>query len=119
MERPILVVEDDALLGNVVCTTLLDEGYPVRLASNGLEALHAIEEEPPSLVLLDMHMPVLDGWGFARELRERGLELPLLVMTAAGRDPAAIAEEIGAASYISKPFSLETLFRQVEQYRAA
>jgi CheY-like chemotaxis protein len=109
----ILVVDDDpAILGAVA--ELLDlEGYPVECVSNGAEALKAVEAQQPRLVLLDMRMPVLDGWGFARAVRDRGLDLPIVVMTAA-QDARRWAEEIGAAGYLAKPFELMDLLTAVE-----
>jgi CheY-like chemotaxis protein len=63
-------------------------------------------------VLLDMRMPILDGWDFASALRERGIILPILVMTAA-QDARRWAQEIGAAGYVSKPFELLDLLTAV------
>ena len=111
---PILVVDDDYAIRMAVAEILEFEGYSVATAANGAEALEAIERQKPSLVLLDMRMPVLDGWGFARELRARGVRLPILVMTAA-RSASRWAEEIGAQGYLAKPFDLPDLLRVVEQ----
>ena len=113
---PILVVDDDAAILATIGDILESEGYPVAAATNGAEALRAIERERPSLVLLDMRMPVLDGWGFARELRRRGLAVPVLVMTAA-RDAREWAEEIGADGFLAKPFNLPELLDAVERLR--
>ena len=115
---PILVVDDDPSIVSTVSEILDFEGYPVQTAANGAEALRAIERTQPSLVLLDMRMPVLDGWGFARALRERGLSLPIIVMTAA-ENAARWAQEIEAAGYVSKPFDLLELIATVERFRAA
>ncbi|HEV2126402.1 MAG TPA: response regulator, partial [Chloroflexota bacterium] len=92
-------------------------GYPVTTAGNGIEALAAVEREHPSLILLDMRMPVLDGWGFARQLRARGVHLPILVMTAA-QDAGSWAEEIGAEGYLAKPFDLLDLLDEVARLRS-
>ena len=112
--RPILVVDDDSSIRETVSEVLNMEGYRVQTARNGLEALRAIEDRAPRLVLLDMRMPLLDGWGFARALRERGLDLPIVVMTAA-RDARRWAQEIGARGYLAKPFELGDLLSAVEQ----
>jgi CheY-like chemotaxis protein len=80
----VLVVDDDPDLLELVGEVLVDRGYRVALAHNGVEALERIDEEVPDLVLLDMRMPVMDGWTFARHLRERwGRSIPVVVMTAA------------------------------------
>jgi CheY-like chemotaxis protein len=68
----------------------------------------------PELMLLDMRMPVLDGWGVARELKARGIRLPILVMTAA-QNARHWADEIGAAGYVAKPFELPELMSAVER----
>lgn len=113
-DRAILVVDDDASIRAAIRDVLESEGYRVVTASDGAAALSAIERERPAMVLLDMRMPVLDGWGFSRELRRRGISLPICVMTAA-RDAARWASEIGADSYLAKPFNLTDLLDQVER----
>jgi two-component system chemotaxis response regulator CheY len=113
---PILVVDDDPSILDVVSELLDMEGYQVTTAANGAEALKGLEETTPALVLLDMRMPVLDGWGFAREVKARGLQLPILVMTAA-QNARAWAEEIGAQGYVSKPFEVPALLDAVERLR--
>jgi two-component system, chemotaxis family, chemotaxis protein CheY len=113
-ERPILVVDDDPTILATVSETLDLEGYPVVTAANGAEALEAYERETPSLVLLDMRMPVLDGWGFVRVARERGLTPRVIVMTAAA-DARRWAREIGAQGVLAKPFDLEDLLVAVQR----
>jgi two-component system chemotaxis response regulator CheY len=115
-EGPILVVDDDASIRQTVREILDLEGYPVETASDGREALRQVERHEPSLVLLDMRMPGLDGWGFAREIRQRGIELPILVMTAA-ENARSWADEIGADGYVAKPFELDELLAAVERVR--
>jgi two-component system chemotaxis response regulator CheY len=89
----ILVVDDDADLLLTVRELLLELGFSVRTASNGREALQELGRERPAAVLLDMRMPVMDGWGFAAELHARGDKLPIVVMTAA-TDARTWAEQI-------------------------
>src|SRR5437879_11331277 len=103
--RPVLVVDDDKAVRDVVLMTLLLEGYPVREAADGAEAIQAIGQDPPSLVVLDMQMPGLDGWGVAAELRARHLNPPILVMTA-GRNAQQAAQDIRAAGFVGKPFEV-------------
>jgi two-component system, chemotaxis family, chemotaxis protein CheY len=115
-ESPILVVDDDQAILTTVAEILHLEGYPVTTAANGAEALDAIQRERPSLVLLDMRMPVVDGWEFTRKLREQGQNLPILVMTAA-QDAGRWADEIGAQGYLAKPFDLSDLLDSVSRLR--
>lgn len=115
MQHDILVIDDDPAILMTVAEILHDEGYVVRKAGNGLEGLAALEQQLPALILLDMRMPVLDGWGFVRALRERGLEVPLVVMTAA-QDTRRWAHEVGATGFLAKPFDLMDLLDVVEQW---
>jgi two-component system, chemotaxis family, chemotaxis protein CheY len=94
--RRVLVVDDDPDIGEFVSLALADEGYDVTTALNGRAALGRAEERPPDLIVLDMRMPVMDGWEFARTYRERpGPHAPILVLTAA-RDAAERAKAIEA-----------------------
>lgn len=123
-ECPIVVVEDDPAILGLVIDLLEDEDYPILTVSNGRKAVEMIVRlreahlGSPPLILLDMQMPVLDGWGVARELRERGLLVPIIVMTAA-QNAHAWADEIGAEGYLSKPFDLEDLLSEVRRVLAA
>lgn len=115
--KPILVVDDDPSILAMVAEILRLEGYTVDTATNGVEALKAIERERPALIVLDMRMPVLDGWGFAQELKKRGEKIPILLMTAA-QNAQRWAEEIGAQGFVAKPFELTDLLSCVERLRA-
>lgn len=115
-QRPILVVDDDPAILATVSEALDLEGFPVVTATNGAEALAAVDRNQPSLVLLDMRMPVLDGWGFMRAVRERGLTLTVVVMTAAA-DARRWGREIGAQGVLAKPFDLDELMRAVQRLR--
>ncbi len=95
---------------------LESEGLRVRTASNGQEALDALADTVPSLILLDMRMPVLDGWGFAERYRALSLAYPIVVMTAA-ESARSWAEEIGATAYIAKPFDVDELLQIIERHR--
>jgi CheY-like chemotaxis protein len=109
----VLVVDDEPHIRATVTAMLESEGYDVVEATNGAEALKVVETAPPDLVLLDMRMPVLDGWGFAAELRRRGHQLPIVVMTAAS-DAARWASEIAAPAFVAKPFGIDDLIAAVE-----
>jgi CheY-like chemotaxis protein len=110
----ILVVDDDRAIREILADVLGLEGYPVVTAVNGAEALAQVEHAPPRLILLDMRMPVMDGWAFARALRERGLELPIVVMTAA-QNARAWSREVGADHFLAKPFELDDLIALVQR----
>ena len=111
--RTLLVVEDDPTIRKLLSVVLKREGYAVVLASNGREALERLmdgfpHDRLPHAILLDMCMPILDGWGFAREIRAHGLRVPILVMTDE-HDAAGCATEIGADGYLAKPFKVADL----------
>jgi two-component system, chemotaxis family, chemotaxis protein CheY len=115
---PVLVVDDDAAIRDAVRDVLESEGIAVETAANGADALEQVSRHRPRLVLLDMRMPVLDGWGFASALRDRGLTLPVVVMTAAA-DASRWAEEIGAIGVVAKPFGVAELVNAVRRFSTA
>jgi DNA-binding response OmpR family regulator len=109
----ILVVDDDMALAETIRAFLESEGFQAQTARDGVQALSCVAENAPSLVLLDMYMPVMDGKAFAQALRAQGRDLPIVVMTAAG-NARRCAEEIGAAAYIGKPLSLPMLLLRID-----
>jgi len=107
------VVDDDPSIVAVITDILSAEGHEVVSAENGQEALTKVNGE--SLVLLDMRMPVLDGWEFARRFRASGKRSPIVVMTAA-ENARRWADEIGADGYLAKPFEIDALIAAVERH---
>lgn len=118
-KKTILVVDDDLDLMELVQGDLVEQGYRVLTAPNGQVALSVIEAQGvPHLILLDMFMPVMDGWTFAKVFTDRyGRSCPVVVMTALD-DSSTRAMEIGADSYLGKPFDLETLNSTVDSMLA-
>ena len=114
----VLVVDDEPDIRATVSAMLEIEGFDVAEAANGADALEAVEKRRPDVILLDMRMPVLDGWGFAAEMRRRGHGTPIVVMTAA-RDAAHWAGEIAAAAFVAKPFGFDDLIHAVENVAPA
>src|SRR5437867_348278 len=110
---PVLVVDDDEDILYSIDMALSDEGYEVLTASDGAEALTVVQQHRPRVILLDMRMPVMDGWQFARAYRRRpGPHAPIVVVTAA-REAAERAAEIGAEGVLPKPFRIEELLQMV------
>ena len=107
------MVDDDPSIVAVISDILVAEGHEVVSAENGQEALAKVNGE--ALVLLDMRMPVLDGWGFARRFRASGKQSPIVVMTAA-ENASRWAAEIGADGYLAKPFEIDALIAAVERH---
>jgi two-component system chemotaxis response regulator CheY len=104
----VLIVDDDDAIRALLAAILADEGYAVQTAADGAEGLAAVARARPRAVLLDMHMPVLDGWGFAAALRERDLRVPIAVMTAA-REVRTACHEVGGDACLPKPFTLDAV----------
>lgn len=118
MSEPILVVDDDEIILQSIDAILRDENYSVVVAANGKDALEQARLTPPALILLDMKMPIMDGWTFATRYRqEPPPHAPIVVMTAA-RDTKARAAEIGADDFLIKPFNLEDLLAVVQRFVA-
>ena len=113
----VLVVDDDADMLDVMKFVLDEAGYSVRSAENGKQALEATAAQVPALVLLDMLMPVMDGWQCARELRARYGHIPIVVVTAA-ENARAFGAEVGADDVLPKPFEINDLLQVVERYVA-
>jgi CheY-like chemotaxis protein len=106
----ILVVEDNADIRDALAEILSEEGYELATAGNGLEALAHIEESGlPKLIILDLMMPVMDGWTFRRELlrRPEGDQVPIIVFS--GFTSPSGAEMVGRVQYVAKPVKIETL----------
>jgi DNA-binding response OmpR family regulator len=114
----VLVVEDEPELREVVCAVLEDEGFRVAAAADGRDAVTQVAASPPSLIILDMGLPILSGEEVAAEVRKLVAQPPpILVMSAAGT-VAERARRIGAASYIAKPFDLDELTSAVHHLLA-
>jgi CheY-like chemotaxis protein len=112
----ILIVDNDSDFRSALGHALTNCGFDVAIAANGLQALQMIAKRQPSLVLLDMHMPVLDGVGFAQRLAEYGRQIPIIVMSAWPMSKQQL-HEIQPIAFIQKPFDLEELLGHVEPPR--
>lgn len=112
----VLVVDDDTSILDTVSAILTGEGYDVVSATSGEEALDAVARKRPLVILLDMRMPVMDGWAVARALRSQGISVPIVVMTAA-ESAKRWADEVGAEGYLAKPFGLDELLTIVQRFR--
>ena len=112
----VLVVEDDLDLATLLEMILSDAGYAVRTAGDGAQALERVADAMPGLILLDMRMPVMNGWEFARTFAERhGRAAPIVVVTAA-ENARLRAEEIGANGWLEKPFDLDAVLAAVARH---
>lgn len=110
----VLVVDDDPLIQATLSEILQELGYSVATAGSALEAVRAVARSAPSVVLLDVRMPGLDGLQFARSLRERDVATKILLMTGF-RGGHQYADEIRADGYIEKPFDIEELQKLIAE----
>jgi DNA-binding response OmpR family regulator len=112
-ERSILVVDDEVPIAEAVRARLASEGYHVRVAHDGPEALRASAEERPDLVVLDLMLPGMDGLEVCREL-QRDAWIPVLMLTARADEADTVAGfAVGADDYLTKPFSMRELTARV------
>jgi len=110
----ILIVEDELPMRSALEETLTSEGYSVRSADNGETGLEMACTEPFDLILMDVMMPILDGYEVCRNLRKRGREMPILMLTAKGQVRDRVEGlDCGADDYLVKPFSLQELLARV------
>lgn len=109
----VLVIDDDPSIREAIRFVLSDEGFEVDEAANGQAALDAIDRRHPDLILLDMKMPVMDGWEFVGRYRARYDRRAQIVVVTAAQDAARRSADAGADDYLSKPFDLDDLVRLV------
>lgn len=115
--RPILIVDDDASILDAERQLLTERGHRVVIAHDGAEAMRAIGADPPSVIVLDIQMPGVDGPSFARELRKALRHVPLVVLTAAA-DPKREADRCNAEAFLTKPFDADQLVETIERFAA-
>lgn len=106
----VLVVEDDQSLREALADALELDGHVVAMAANGREALRAIGQRRPDVILLDLAMPVMDGWEFRRLQRQIDPAIPVVVVSAASEPRLA---EVHPDAYLAKPFDIDTLLAVV------
>ena len=110
----ILIIEDERAFRSALAMALSDEGFEVATASNGRVALELLDDIEPGVIVLDLNMPVLDGFGFAEAYRNRaGKRAPVIVCTTQRSDHRV--RSIGATALLSKPVDLDELVDAVRQ----
>ena len=111
----ILLAEDDHNLGTILKAYLEAKGYPVKLYVNGKDAIEAYQKEKFNFCILDVMMPVKDGFALAKEIRKTDKKIPILFLTAKSMQEDKIEGlQIGADDYITKPFSMEELLLRIK-----
>ena len=115
----VLVVDDDPAIRGLVADALRDEGYSVDLAAHGREALEAIRARRPATIVLDLMMPIMDGFSFMEACHHEQLcdNVPIVVISAV-HDALRRIHELPIHACIAKPFDLDDLVRTVGQFAA-
>jgi CheY-like chemotaxis protein len=114
--RRILLVDDETLLLEVLADILAEEGYEVRTATDGREALHALARDVPDLLVTDIMMPELSGWALLEQVRRQHPTLPVLLCSAVDPRLTGRTEHIAAhTGFLAKPFGLEAFLGCVSQ----
>jgi two-component system, OmpR family, KDP operon response regulator KdpE len=113
VKRNILVVDDEAQITRVLKTTLSSQGYGIRTASDGEEALQLMKDWTPDLIVTDLRMPNMDGLQLCRHIRTES-RIPIIVLSVKGEEKIKVeALDAGADDYITKPFSVNELLARV------
>lgn len=118
-EKSVLVVDDDPMVVKVLKEPLLKAGYRVLVANHGLEALQVVKSHTPDLIILDILMPLLDGFRTARILKfdKRFQNIPIVVLTSrATEGERKIGEQVGADEFLYKPFRPPQVLNIVQRY---
>lgn len=114
-KESILVVEDNRDLVNLLKINLEDEGYNVIIAMDGITAVEQFRSAEPSLILLDVMLPKMDGFDVCKEIRSENKRVPILMLTAKSEEvDKVLGLEIGADDYMTKPFSIRELLARVK-----
>ena len=118
MDRKILIVDDETEIVSLLEEALMEKGYRVLKALDGLTALETARKENPDLVILDLMLPKMDGYKVCALLKQdtRYHQIPIILFSArAQEEDKKLGEEMGANAYLSKPFDSEALFNKIHQ----
>lgn len=114
-KQKILIVDDDANIAELISLYLIKECYETKIVGDGEAALEAVGSFHPNLILLDLMLPGIDGYQVCRELRSRGDETPIIMLSAKGETfDKVLGLELGADDYIEKPFDSKELVARVK-----
>jgi two-component system alkaline phosphatase synthesis response regulator PhoP len=117
MKEKILIIEDEEDLVKGLKLNLADEGYEVDWAFDGVEGLRKALEERPHLIILDIMLPKMNGLDICRELRQKNISIPIIMLTAKGEEiDKVLGLEIGADDYMTKPFSIRELLARIKAH---
>lgn len=113
--KKILIIEDEPDLVKGLKLNLSDEGFEVDWADNGIKGLRKSVEEAPDLIILDIMLPEMDGLEVCRKLRQKNINVPIIMLTAKGGEiDKVVGLELGADDYMTKPFSIRELLARIK-----
>ncbi len=114
MVKSVLIIEDDRNIADLLRLYLEKEGYEVAIATDGGKGIEKFREFQPSLVLLDLMLPVMNGWGVCRTIRAEA-DTPIIMLTAKGETSDKVTGlKLGADDYITKPFEMKEVLARIE-----
>ncbi len=125
MAKTILIVEDDMGIRVILQDTLASQGYDVKTAEDGIKGLELAKQLRPDLVILDVMLPMMDGYEICKRIRKEGITSPVMMLTVKDEEvDKVLGLELGADDYVTKPFSVKELcarvkahLRRVEDYQ--
>jgi len=114
MAKTILIIEDEKSIADILSFNLEREGYAVLLAADGQSGLDRALRTPPDLILLDVMLPIMDGYEVCRRLRQEKANTPIIMLTAReDEEDKVLGLELGADDYMTKPFSIKELLARI------
>lgn len=114
--RPrVLVIDDDDTVCEILREALTEDGYAVATVPHGAAALELIRHHQPAVILLDLRMPIMDGWSFAEQYKRISAPPASLILLSALKDIEESAKRLGAVAFIRKPFELDEVSAQIER----
>jgi DNA-binding response OmpR family regulator len=125
MAKTILIVEDDMGIRVILQDTLASQGYDVKTAEDGIKGLELAKQLRPDLIILDVMLPMMDGYEICKRIRKEGITSPVMMLTVKDEEvDKVLGLELGADDYMTKPFSMKELcarvkahLRRVEDYQ--
>ena len=115
MSKKILIIEDERTIADILKFNLSREGYKCLIAEDGKIGYKAALAEPPDMILLDIMLPGMDGFEVCKKLREKGVQTPIIMITARGEESdKVLGLDIGADDYVTKPFALGELSARIK-----
>lgn len=115
----VLVIDDDDAVCELLRQSLSDRGFAVATVQHGAAALELVKHHQPAVILVDLRMPIMDGWAFVEQYRRMADPPASIVLLSAVKDLEATAKRLGAEGFVRKPFQIEELTAAVQRCLAS